>query len=58
MNKEKLNLIARNLELLIQSLQLELSEDETPKNIMRLEDLIGKQVQIDDYDEVYIEEDN
>jgi len=58
MNKEKLNLIARNLELLIQSLQLELSEDEIPKNIMRLEDLIGKQVQIDDYDEVYIEEDN
>jgi hypothetical protein len=39
MNKEKIKLIVKNMELLIQSLKLELEED---SNIIGLNDLVSK----------------
>jgi hypothetical protein len=39
MNREKVKLIVKNMELLVQSLKLELDEQEE-KNIVSLEDLL------------------
>ena len=45
MNKEKVKLIVKNMELLIQSLNLELEEPELEKeNIVSLEDLLHNQL--------------
>jgi hypothetical protein len=61
MNREKLKLIVKNMELLVQSLKLELDEQEE-KNIVSLEDLLKNQPtnyfdSIKDYDPDYYEED-
>jgi hypothetical protein len=61
MNKEKVKLIVKNMELLVQSLKLELDEQEE-KNIVSLEDLLKNQPtnyfdSIKDYDPDYYEED-
>jgi hypothetical protein len=42
MNREKVKLIVKNMELLVQSLKLELDEQEE-KNIVSLEDLLKNQ---------------
>jgi hypothetical protein len=45
MNKEKVKLIVKNMELLIQSLNLELEDPELEKeNIVSLEDLLHNQL--------------
>jgi hypothetical protein len=54
MNREKVKLIIKNMELLIQSLKLELEEPEE-KNIVSLEDLI-KKPSFYDYEPDYYEE--
>jgi hypothetical protein len=61
MNKEKVKLIVKNMELLVQSLKLELDEQEE-KNIVSLEDLLKNQPtnyfdNIKDYEPDYYEED-
>lgn len=57
MNREKINLIIRNMELLIESLKLEIAEDEKQSNIVKLEDLITPSVDlIDTYEPEYYEE--
>jgi hypothetical protein len=61
MNREKVKLIVKNMELLVQSLKLELDEQEE-KNIVSLEDLLKNQPtnyfdSIKDYDPDYYEED-
>lgn len=56
MNKKKISLIIRNMELLIESLKLEMedSKDDNIENIIKFEDLIQK---IDDsYEPDYHEE--
>jgi hypothetical protein len=54
MNREKVKLIIKNMELLVQSLKLELEEPEE-KNIVSLEDLI-KNPSFYDYEPDYYEE--
>ena len=59
MNTEKVKLIIKNMELLIQSLKLELEEEE--KNIIKIEDLVGERKDhrfelIDEYEPDYYEE--
>ncbi len=60
MNKEKVKLIVKNMELLIQSLNLELEEPELEKeNIVSLEDLLKTQLNTDStnlYEPDYYEE--
>jgi hypothetical protein len=61
MNREKVKLIVKNMELLVQSLKLELDEQEE-KNIVSLEDLLKNQPtnyfdNIKDYEPDYYEED-
>jgi hypothetical protein len=61
MNREKVKLIVKNMELLVQSLKLELDEQEE-KNIVSLEDLLKNQPtnyfdNIKDYYPDYYEED-
>jgi hypothetical protein len=59
MNKEKVKLIVKNMELLVQSLKLELDEQEE-KNIVSLEDLLKNQptnYKTNDYEPDYYEED-
>lgn len=51
MNKQKVNLIIKNMELLIQSLKLELEEE---SNTIKIQDLIG--TPIDNYEPEYYEE--
>jgi hypothetical protein len=56
MNKKKISLIVRNMELLVESLKIELNEleSESKNNIIKFEDLIH---QIDDsYEPDYYEE--
>ncbi len=57
MNKQKINLIIKNMELLIESLKLEMEEEENQSNIVKLEDLISPSVDlIDTYEPDYHEE--
>lgn len=57
MNREKINLIIKNMELLIESLKLEMAEEEKQSNIVKLEDLISPSVDlIDTYEPDYYEE--
>lgn len=59
MNREKVKLIVKNMELLVQSLKLELDEQEE-RNIVSLEDLIKTQstnYNVDNYEPDYYEED-
>jgi hypothetical protein len=59
MNREKVKLIVKNMELLVQSLKLELDEQEE-KNIVSLEDLLKNQptnYNMDNYEPDYYEED-
>lgn len=51
MNKQKVKLIIKNMELLIQSLKLEIEEE---NNTIKIGDLIG--TPIDDYEPEYYEE--
>jgi len=53
MNTEKVNLIVKNMELLVQSLKEELKDS----NIVKLQDLIVSQQIIDDDPDYYEEED-
>jgi hypothetical protein len=56
MNKQKINLIIKNMELLIESLKLEM-EEENQSNIVKIEDLISSSVDlIDTYEPDYHEE--
>jgi len=57
MNRKKINLIIKNMELLIESLKLEMAEEEKQSNIVKLEDLISPSVDlIDTYEPDYYEE--
>jgi len=60
MNAEKINLIIRNMELLIESLKLEIAEDQKEnKYTVRLNDLLSarqKEDLIDTYEPDYYEE--
>ena len=61
MNPEKINLIIKNIELLIQSLKLEIKEEEKEKNkyTLKLEELLSgeqKESLIDTYEPDYYEE--
>jgi hypothetical protein len=59
MNREKVKLIVKNMELLVQSLKLELDEQEE-KNIVSLEDLLKNQptnYDVNIYEPDYYEED-
>lgn len=57
MNKQKINLIIKNMELLIESLKLEIKEEEKQSNIVKIEDLISPSVDlIDNYEPDYHEE--
>ena len=60
MNAEKINLIIKNMELLIESLKLELAEDQSKnKYTVRLEEFLSvgqKEDRIDTYEPDYYEE--
>lgn len=57
MNRQKINLIIKNMELLVESLKLEIAEEEKESNIVKLEDLITSPVElIDTYEPEYYEE--
>jgi len=61
MNPEKINLIIKNMELLIQSLKLEIKEEEkdTNKYTIKLEELLSvgqKEDLVDTYEPDYYEE--
>ena len=60
MNAEKINLIIKNMELLIESLKLEIAEDQKEnKYTVRLNDLLSigqKEDRIDTYEPDYYEE--
>jgi hypothetical protein len=57
MNKKKVKLIIKNMELLIQSLKLELEEKEEEKNIIKLQDIVAEKLElIDEYEPDYYEE--
>jgi cell shape-determining protein MreC len=61
MNPEKVKLIVKNMELLVQQLKLELQEQEQNKeNIISLEDMVKNytpnMTSIDDYEPDYFEE--
>jgi hypothetical protein len=60
MNAEKINLIIKNMELLIESLKLEIAEDQKEnKYTVRLDDLLSvgqKKDRIDTYEPDYYEE--
>jgi hypothetical protein len=60
MNAEKINLIIKNMELLIESLKLEIAEDQKEnKYTVRLDDLLSvgqKEDLIDTYEPDYYEE--
>lgn len=60
MNAEKINLIIKNMELLIESLKLEIAEDQKEnKYTVRLDDLLSvgqKKDLIDTYEPDYYEE--
>lgn len=53
MNAEKINLIIRNMELLIESLKLEIAEEQKEKNnVISLQDLFeAERKKIDTYEE-------
>lgn len=60
MNVEKVKLIIKNMELLVQSLKLEMEEEEKA-NVVKLEDLFTSNLKneenfIDDYEPDYYEE--
>lgn len=60
MNVEKVKLIIKNMELLVQSLKLEMEEEEKA-NVVKLEDLFTTNLKneenfIDDYEPDYYEE--
>ena len=58
MNAEKINLIIKNMELLIESLKLEIAEDQKEKsNVISLQDLFEQErKKIDTYEPDYYEE--
>jgi hypothetical protein len=58
MNVEKVKLIVKNMELLVQALKLEIEEAEKqPNNVLRLDDLIhNHRGTLDDYEPDYYEE--
>lgn len=61
MNPEKINLIIKNMELLIQSLKLEIKEEEKEENkyTIKLEEILSerqKESLIDTYEPDYYEE--
>lgn len=58
MNAEKINLIIKNMELLIESLKLEIAEDQKEKNnVISLQDLFeAERKKIDTYEPDYYEE--
>jgi hypothetical protein len=59
MNVEKINLIIKNMELLIESLKLEIKEDEKSKYAINLEEFLSigqKKDLIDTYEPNYYEE--
>ena len=58
MNAEKINLIIKNMELLIESLKLEIAEDQKEKsNVISLQDLFEQErKKIDIYEPDYYEE--
>lgn len=59
MNVEKINLIIKNMELLIESLKLEIKEDEKSKYAINLEEFLSigqKEDLIDTYEPNYYEE--
>jgi hypothetical protein len=57
MNKKKINLIIKNMELLLESLKLEMEETEE-SNIIKFEDLLSKRPSdiSNDYEPDYYEE--
>lgn len=58
MNIEKIKLIIKNMELLVQALQLEIEEvEKEPNNIIKLEELLrNHQDPLGDYEPDYYEE--
>jgi hypothetical protein len=58
MNVEKVKLIIKNMELLVQALQLEIEEAEKePNNVIKLDELLGnRQDDLSDYEPDYYEE--
>jgi hypothetical protein len=58
MNVEKVKLIVKNMELLVQALQLEIEEAEKkPNNVIKLDELFGNhQDNLSDYEPDYYEE--
>jgi|Laugresu1bdmlbsd_1035121.scaffolds.fasta_scaffold00031_33 hypothetical protein len=58
MNIEKVKLIIKNMELLVQALQLEIEEAEKkPNNVIKLDELLGnRQDNLGDYEPDYYEE--
>jgi len=56
MNQKKIELIIKNMELLIESLKLELKE-EKESNVIKIEDILkSSNTPFDDYDPEYYEE--
>lgn len=56
MNQKKIELIIKNMELLIESLKLELKEDKVD-NIIKIEDILkSSQIPVDNYEPDYYEE--
>jgi hypothetical protein len=59
MNRKKIELIIKNMELLIESLKLELKEPKQYKedNVIKIEDILkSSQIPVDEYDPDYYEE--
>lgn len=57
MNIEKVKLIIKNMELLIQSLKLEIEEEKESDNVIRLDELFAnRQDNLSNYDPDYYEE--
>jgi|LauGreDrversion4_2_1035121.scaffolds.fasta_scaffold00086_44 hypothetical protein len=56
MNKKKIELIIKNMELLIESLKLELKEHKED-NVIKIEDILkSSQIPVDTYEPDYYEE--
>jgi len=57
MNIEKVKLIIKNMELLIQSLKLEIEDEKESDNVIRLDELFAnRQDNLSNYDPDYYEE--
>jgi hypothetical protein len=55
MNKDRLKLIVKNLELLVESLKAEIYSDASAYNYNNTSPLIGE---VDDYDEIFEDDDD